>query len=150
MQRSLQDHDEAAQTAPKAGGCLRRLSLCRKHMLEHTPVRICGPVEKGTHTGAGLLAGLVSWGVILEQAVPEGLIPWKRHVLRRFVKNCGLWKGLTLEGLMDDYSVWEEPDPWSGQDSKEGVAETICDEDTAAPIPCPLIPLEGEEVENLG
>lgn len=45
-------------------------------MLEHTPVRICGPVEKGTHTGAGLLAGLVSWGGgVLEQAVPEGLPP---------------------------------------------------------------------------
>jgi len=32
-------------------------------MLEQAPGRTCGPVERGTHTGAGLLAGLVTpWG----------------------------------------------------------------------------------------
>lgn len=71
-------------------------------MLEHTSVRICGPMEKGTHT-AGVMAGLVSWGATLEQAMPEGLIPWKGQVLRRFVKRWGLWKGLTMERFMEDY-----------------------------------------------
>jgi len=31
--------------------------------LEQTPGRTCGPMERGAHTGAGLLAGLVTpWG----------------------------------------------------------------------------------------
>ncbi|RMC17964.1 hypothetical protein DUI87_04838 [Hirundo rustica rustica] len=71
-------------------------------------------------------------------------------MLKRFVKNCGLWKGLTLEWLKEDYLLCEEPDPWSGLASKERVAETIHDEESAAPIPCPPVELEGEEVENLG
>ena len=33
---------------------------------------------------------------------------------------------------------------------EEGVAETMCDELTATPIPRPSAPLRGEEVENLG
>jgi len=37
---------------------------------------LAGPVERGAHTGAGLLAGLVTpWGPMLEQPVPEGLQP---------------------------------------------------------------------------
>jgi len=31
--------------------------------LEQAPARTCGPMERGAHTGAGLLAGLVTpWG----------------------------------------------------------------------------------------
>ena len=32
-------------------------------MLEQAPGRTCGPIERGAHGGAGLLAGLVTpWG----------------------------------------------------------------------------------------
>jgi len=32
-------------------------------VLEQAPARTCGPVKRGAHTGAGLLAGLVTpWG----------------------------------------------------------------------------------------
>jgi len=42
--------------------------------MEQAPVRTCGPVERGAHARAGLLAGLVTpWGATLEQPVPEGL-----------------------------------------------------------------------------
>jgi len=39
--------------------------------LVQAPARTCGPVERGPHAGAGLLAGLVT----LKQPVPEGLHP---------------------------------------------------------------------------
>jgi len=43
-------------------------------VLEQAPARTCGPVERETHAGAGLLAGLVTpWGPTLEQPVSEGL-----------------------------------------------------------------------------
>ena len=39
-------------------------------------LRTRGPVERGAHAEAGLLAGLVTlWGPTLEQSVPEGLHP---------------------------------------------------------------------------
>ena len=45
-------------------------------MLEQVPARTCGPVERGAHAGAGLLAGLVTpWVPTMEQPVPEGLQP---------------------------------------------------------------------------
>ena len=38
--------------------------------LKQAPARTCGPVERGAHAGAGLLAGLVTpWGPTLEQPV---------------------------------------------------------------------------------
>ena len=33
---------------------------------------------------------------------------------------------------------------------EEGAAETMCDELTTTPLPCPPPPLGGEEVENSG
>jgi len=48
-------------------------------VLEQAPARTCGPVQRGAHTGAGFLAGLVTpWGPTLEQPVPEGLHPMGR------------------------------------------------------------------------
>lgn len=45
-----------------------------KPMLGQAPGGICGPMERGAHAGAGLLAGLVtSQGPTLEQSAPEGL-----------------------------------------------------------------------------
>jgi len=42
--------------------------------MEQAPARTCGPVERGAHAGAGLLAGLVTpWGPMLEQPVSEEL-----------------------------------------------------------------------------
>ncbi|PKU40981.1 hypothetical protein llap_8718 [Limosa lapponica baueri] len=46
---------------------------------EQAPGSTCGPVDRGVHTGTGLLAGLVTpWGPTLEQYVPEGLYPMER------------------------------------------------------------------------
>jgi len=43
-------------------------------VLEQASARTCGPVGRGAHTGADMLAGLVTlWGPTLEQSVPEGL-----------------------------------------------------------------------------
>lgn len=61
------------------------------------------------------------------------------------MKNCGLWKGLTLERFTEDYLLLEEPDTWSEQENKKEVAETIHDEETAAPVPCPPIAKVREE-----
>jgi len=53
-------------------------------VLEQAAGRTCGPMERGAHAGAGLLAGLVTpWGPMLEQPVPEGLHPVGRtHAFR--------------------------------------------------------------------
>ena len=46
-------------------------------VLEQSPARTCGPVERGAHAGAGLLAGLVTpWGTqagaVCEELQPVG------------------------------------------------------------------------------
>lgn len=56
---------------------------------------------------------------------------------------CG--KDLHYRGSMEDYSLLEKPDTWSGQENKKGVEETIHDEETAARVPCPPIGLVGED-----
>jgi len=48
-------------------------------VVEQAPARTCGPVERGAHAGADLLAGLVTlWGPTLDQPVPEGMHPMGR------------------------------------------------------------------------
>ncbi|PKU40823.1 hypothetical protein llap_8879 [Limosa lapponica baueri] len=71
----------------------RRLWPCVKLMLEQAPGRTCGPVERGTHAGADLLAGLVT--------------PWKGPMLEQLVKNCSRWEGLMLEKFRKDCLPWE-------------------------------------------
>jgi len=44
-------------------------------MLEQAPGKTCGPVERGVHTGAGLLAGIVTLAGDVPGAVHEGLCP---------------------------------------------------------------------------
>ncbi|RMC15877.1 hypothetical protein DUI87_08082 [Hirundo rustica rustica] len=58
------------ETHTGAGGCPRvAVTLWETH-----PGKICGSMERGAHTGAGLLAGLVTlWGN--QQSIPEGLHP---------------------------------------------------------------------------
>lgn len=54
-----------------------------KPMVGQTPGGIYGLMERGSHAGAGLLAGVVTLqGLTLEQSVPEG--PMMEH----FMKNC--------------------------------------------------------------
>ncbi|GAB0187278.1 hypothetical protein GRJ2_001193100 [Grus japonensis] len=58
----------------RAGGCQKEAVTPWQPALEQAPGRTCDPMERGAHTGAGLLAGLVTlWGPTLEQSVPEGL-----------------------------------------------------------------------------
>ena len=77
-------------------------------------------------------------------------------MLEQFLKNCSLWEGLALEKFMEDCLLWEGPHAGAGEEREEsspegeGAAETTCDELTTTPIPCPPVPLAGEEVENLG
>jgi len=74
-----------------------------------------GPVEpwRGAHTGAGLLAGLVT-----------------------------PWEGPMLEKFMEDSVLWEGPHVGAGEEcEEEGVAETMCDELITTPIPHAPVPL---------
>lgn len=41
----------------------------------HVQQESCAHMERGTHNGAGLLAGLVTRAPTLEQPVPQGLHP---------------------------------------------------------------------------
>jgi len=48
---------------PDQGNAQRRLWPCGEPVLEQAPGRTYGPMGRGAHTGAGLLAGLVTlWG----------------------------------------------------------------------------------------
>ena len=67
-------------------------------------LRTCGPVERGAHAEAGLLAGLVT---------PRGT------TLEQFVKNCSLQEGLTLEKLVEDCLSWEAPHAGAGEECEE-------------------------------
>jgi len=62
--------------------------------------------------------------------------PWKGPALERFVKNCTLWEGLTLEQFLENCLPGEGPHAGAREEcEEEGLAETMCDELTATPIP---------------
>jgi len=49
---------------PEQADAQRRLGPLGEPMLNQAPGRTCGPVQRGAHAGAGLLAGLVNpWGI---------------------------------------------------------------------------------------
>ena len=56
--------------------------------MEQAPARTCGPVERGAHAGAGLLAGLVT--------------SWEGPTLEQFMKSCSPWEGLMLEKFVEN------------------------------------------------
>jgi len=88
-------------------------------MLGQAPGRTCGPREREAHTGAGLLAGLVTpWGTHAG-AVHGGLSPMGRT-------HAGAGEGC----------------------EEEGAAEPTCDELTTTPIPQPTAPLGGRSKRN--
>jgi len=97
--------------------------------VEQAPGRTCGPVERGAHAGAGLLAGLICRrGPTLEQSVPEGLHPMARNhagaVCEELQSMGSTHVGAVCGGLssMDGTPCWEECEKSSLED--EGVAET--------------------------
>jgi len=65
------------------------------------------------------------------------------------MKNCSLWKGLTLEKFVENCLSWVAPQVGAGEEcDKEGAAEATC-ELTPTPIPCPPALLGGEKVEKI-
>jgi len=71
-------------------------------------------------------------------------------MLEHFVKNCSLWKGLTLEKFMEDCLPWEGPHTGAQEEcedsslEEEEATETTCGgELTISPVPCPPVLLEG-------
>ncbi|GAB0208359.1 AN1-type zinc finger protein 5-like [Grus japonensis] len=85
--------------APK-GGCDPHGKLA----LEQAPGRTCGPMERGAHAGAGLLAGLVTpWGTQHWSSLfLKDCTLWKGPTLEQFLKTCSPWEGLMLEKFMED------------------------------------------------
>jgi len=73
----------------------------------------CGPVERGTHAGAGLLAVLVTpWFL-------KNCTPWKAPTLEQFVKNCSSWQRLMMKKFVEDCFPWEGPCAGEGQECEE-------------------------------
>jgi len=115
----------------------RSRGLCPKEavthgepMWEQAPGRTCGPMERGAHARAGLLAGLVT--------------PWKGPMLEQFVKSCTCGNNPCWSSLWREYFPWEGPHAGAGAEcEEEGAAETTCDELIITPIPCPPAPLGG-------
>jgi len=64
-------------------------------VLEQASGRTCGPVERGAHAEAGLLAGLVTL--------------WETPMLEQLMRNCSLWEGPTLEQFVEHCLLWEGP-----------------------------------------
>jgi len=120
-------------------------------VLEQAPGRTCGPVERGAHAGAGLLAGLVTlWGPTLEQPVPEGLHPVggthagavceELQPVGKDSQRRSLWRTVSHER---DLTLEQGQRVRSPPPEEEGEAEAACDELTTTPIPCPPAPLGG-------
>ncbi|GAB0187139.1 zinc finger and BTB domain-containing protein 5 [Grus japonensis] len=82
---------------------------CGKPTLEQAPGWTCGPVERGAHARAGLLAGLVtSWGTPRwSSLLLKVCTPWERPMLEQFVKDCSPWERLTLGKFVKDCLLWE-------------------------------------------
>jgi len=71
-------------------------------MVEQAPGKICGPLERGPHTRAGFLAGLVTlWGTHAG-AVCEDM-SWEGLTLDLFMEHCLPWEGSAPEQRK---SVW--------------------------------------------
>lgn len=92
-----------------------RLLLRGELMPEQAPGRTCALVERGVHSGEGLLAGLValkeiragsacSWGTGLCEGAPG----------EQFVKNCRMWEWPMLGKFMKDCIQWEGPHSGAG------------------------------------
>ena len=70
--------------------------------------------------------------------------PREEPMLQKFVKNCSTWEGLVLEKFTENCPPWEGPQAGAGEEcEQEGIAETMLDELTAAPIPHPPVLLQG-------
>lgn len=93
------------RTPHGASGFLKEDVTLREGCDGAGPGRTCGPMEKGVHTGTGLLAGTHAGGVCFCGTVPQ----WKGPTVEQFVMNCCLWEGLGLEKFMEDCFLWERP-----------------------------------------
>ena len=120
-------------------------------MLEQVPGRTCGPMERGAHARAGLVAWLMTlWGTTLEQPIPEGLHPVGRTHAGALPEElqpvgsthvgevCG-----KLSPVRGTFMLEQEKSVRSLPPEEEGVVETMRDELTVTPIPRPPAPLGG-------
>jgi len=85
--------------------------------LEQASARTCKPMERGAHTGAGLLAGLVT--PCCSSLCLKDFSPWERLMLEQFVKNCSPWEGPTLEQFMENCLPWVGPHAGAGKEFEE-------------------------------
>ncbi|GAB0203441.1 hypothetical protein GRJ2_002809700 [Grus japonensis] len=111
--KPMEDPKPEQVEAPE-GGCDPVGSPCWSKLL-------AGPVERGAHTGAGLLAGLVTpmedpcWSSLLLKVCTL----WKRPMLEQFVKDCSPWEGLMLKKFVKDCLPWEGPHTGAGEEHEE-------------------------------
>jgi len=73
----------------------------------------------------------------------------------QFVKNGSLWEGLALMRFTEDFLPWEGPHAGVGEEceesspEEEAAAETMCDELTTVPTPCPPVLLGGRRQRKI-
>ena len=78
-------------------------------------------MERGAHTGAGLLAGIVTpagdphWSSLFL----KDCTPWMGPTLEQFMKNYSWWEGLMLEKLMEDCLPREGPHTAAWEECEE-------------------------------
>ena len=76
------------------GDAWRRLWSCGELALEQAPARTCGPVERGAHAGARLLAGLVTpWGTHA-----EAICSWRTASRGKEPHWRNSWRSVSLGG----------------------------------------------------
>jgi len=134
----------------------RRLWPHGEPVLEQAPAMTYATMERGAHAGAGLLAGLVTpWGTHAGAAcswrtAPRGKDPCWGSSSR--AAACGkdsrwrsLWRTVSHER---DLRLEQGKSVRSPHPEEERVAETTCDELTAAPIPRPPVLLMGRGRET--
>ena len=117
--------------------------------LEQAPARTCGPVDRGAHAGAGLLAWLVTpWGNHTVAACS-----WRAALHGKYPRWRTLWRaagcGEDSHWRISWRTVSHGRDLMLGQGKsvrspgEEGAAKTTYDKLTATPIPHPPVLLRG-------
>ena len=67
------------------------------------------------------------------------------------MKNFSPGEGPTLEKFVEDYLQWVGPHTGAGEEyAEEEAVETMHDELTVTPVPCPLATLRGRSYRSQG
>ena len=143
-------------TIPEQMAAWRRLWPHGEPALDQASARTCGPMERGAHARAGLLAGPVTpWGTHAGAAyswrtAPRGKDPrwgssWRREAHGKDFCWSSLWRTVSCESNLHTGAgeECEQSSPWGGSSGRDNVWKT--DHNSHSPSLCAPQWEEGEK-----